>query len=78
MSIGSAGDVTNRREVAERVVVQILEEARIDHERTGATHEQRVAICGRSGRHGRAYHASGARAILYYEWLAEDRREPFG
>jgi hypothetical protein len=75
--VGRGGELGDRREVADRVVAGIAEEAGIHHEAAGR-HEQRVAVGRRArGEHG-ADIAAGTTAILDHHRLAQRRREPVG
>ena len=76
--VGDLHGERDRLEVLQRVVSDRAEEMRIDRERPGIAHQQRVAIGRRLGHEGRADTAAGAGLVLDDEGLPERGAQPLG
>ena len=67
-------DQRHRREVAGRVETELVEQARIDHQRA-ADHQHGVAVGGSLGRHRSADIAAAPGVVLHVELLAQPLRQ---
>ena len=68
--VGNAEEACNGGEVANEIEIEITVERRVDRVRR-CSHQERIAIGGRSRDHLGADIATGARAIVEDKWLTQ-------
>jgi len=73
--VGVANDASDRRDIADKIVIELVVERRVDRVRR-ADQEQRIAVGGRTHDRLGADIGAGARAVLDDELLTEPLRQP--